>query len=149
MLEKSKKSALILSCLIVFSFSLSSAALNILLPYLLTGNINVIIENPQNLSKWTDFLSLTIILLIIIAGLIVIGACWLDKFFGEEYFDNKSVLRWALFGAAFALFIKTPDWLFGENLSTIKFFLRLVGLFVAFFLSRGIFPLDYRKESNP
>ncbi len=148
MLEKSKKSAVILSCTIVFSFSLTSAALHIFLPYLITGNINVIIENPETLSTLTDILSLTIILLVIIGGLIGIGAYWLDKFFGEAYFDNKSILRWALFGAAFALFIKTPDWLFGEHLSTIKNFLRLVGLFAAFFLSRWIFPLDYRKESG-
>ena len=148
MLTKSKKNAVILSCTIVFSFAITSALLNILLPYLLTGNLRVIIENPQNLSTLADFLSLAVLLVVVLGGLIAIGAYWLYKFFGEAYYENKGILRWALFGALFALFFKTPDWFLGERLPVIKNLLQFLSLFAAFFLTRWIVPIQSKPAAK-
>jgi hypothetical protein len=142
MVKKSKKSAFILSCSIVFSFVLTSAFLNLLLPYLMTGKPTVIIQKPQDLSTPAEILSLVFLLIIIIGGLITIGTYWLYKFFGENYFGTRSLLRWIFFGILFAIFTKSPDWIFSENLATIKNLVRLAGVFAAFFLSRIAFPLE-------
>ena len=148
MLEKNKKGAFILSCIIVFSFALTNAVLNILLPYLFTGTVQVIIENPENLSTPADIVSLVILLMVVLGGLIGIGTYWLYKFFGEAYYGQKSMLRWALFGVFFALFTKTPDWLFGESLSLLRNLLQLVGFFAAFFLARWIVPVQRKPASQ-
>jgi len=147
MLKKNKKSAFILSCITVFSFVLTNAVLNILLPYLFTGTVQAIIENPGNLSTSSEILSLVIVLVVIVAGLIGIGTYWLYKFFGEAYYGQKSMLRWALFGSFFALFLNTPDWLIGERLSLLKNFLQLLGFFAAFFLARWIIPVQRKSLS--
>ena len=148
MLNKSKKNAVILSCTIVFSFALSSALVNLLLPYLLTGNLRVIIENPENLNTPADYLSLVVLLVVVLGGLIAIGAYWLYKFFGEAYYGNKGILRWALFGVLFALLIKTPDWFLGERLPIIKNLLEFLSLFAAFFLARWIVPIQRKPAAK-
>jgi len=142
MLKKSKKSAFILSCSIVFSFVLTSAFLNLLLPYLMTGKLTAIIQKPQNLSTPTEILALVFLLIIIIGALIAIGTYWLYKFFGENYFGARSILRWILFGILFAIFTKSSDWIFSENQVIIKNLVRLAGVFAAFFLSRIVFSLE-------
>lgn len=148
MINKSKKSAVILSSTIVFSFAITSALVNILLPYLLTGNLRVIIENPENLSDASDFLSLGILLIVVMGGLIAIGAYWLYKFFGEAYYGAKGIIRWALFGALFALLIKAPDWFLGDRLPVIRNLIQFLGLFAAFFLARWIVPIQRKTGSR-
>ncbi|MCZ7551169.1 MAG: hypothetical protein B6D39_02050 [Anaerolineae bacterium UTCFX2] len=141
-LKKSKRSAIVLSGITVLAFTLTSAALNLLLPYLMTGDIHMLVADPESFSQPSRIASLAafvILLLIILTG---IGAFWLFRYFGEGYFGARSAYRWAIFGLFFALFLKIPDWLVSPELWLLKGVFQLIGLFAAFFLARWLIPLQ-------
>ncbi len=148
MLKKSRTGAFILSAITVLSFSLVTGLINILIPYLTTGDMQTVIADPTRLSKIEDFLQLGAILLGLLLVLTAIGAYWLYKFFGDGYFGGRGALRWALFGAFFALFIAVPDRFLPDNWQILGMILKFLGVFAAFFLSRLIVPV-IRLAKNP
>lgn len=115
MLEKNKKSAILLSAITVLSFSTVNAIGNILIPYLTTGNLQVVIAHPENLRQPSNLIALILILGSLLLALVLIGAYWLDRFFGEKYFGVRGAFRWALFGALFALFMMAPQWILPDT----------------------------------
>jgi len=144
--NKSRKSALRLSAAAVLSFTVTSAVVNILLPYLLTGDAHTIIENPERLSQPSQVLALTGILSLFLLILIGLGAFWLYRFFGEAYYGPYGVARWAVFGALLALLLKLPDWLASEGLwLVVKYAIWILSPFIAFFLARWLIPLKRRN----
>ena len=108
----------------------------------MTGKPTAIVQKPQNLSTPAEILTLVILLIIIVGGLITIGTYWLYKFFGEDYFSARSLLRWIFFGMLFAIFMKSSDYILNENLIIIKNLVRLASVFAAFFVSRIALPLE-------
>ncbi len=141
MLAKSKKSAAILSGIIVISFSVVNALENILIPYWVTGNIQTIVNRPEALQSPQDFFSLGIILAVLLLLMILIGSYWLYRFFGERYFGLRGAARWALFGIFFAIFMMLPEWLLPNGWRLLINLLKFSSVFVAFFVSRRIIPL--------
>lgn len=141
MLKKSKTSAFLLSAICVLSFALISALINILIPYLVTGDLQTVVSNPGQLSRVQDILILIGILLVLILGLVSIGAYWIVRFFGERYYGSTGAIRWALFGALFALFLAAPDKLLPENMYIIGYLLKFLAVFAAFFLARFLIPI--------
>jgi len=140
-LHKSKASAFILSAVIVLSFAVVSAVVDILIPYLVTGDVTAIIENPQALDSPGEFLALAAILAILLLILVAIGAYCLYKFFGEAYYGRSGAWRWGVFGAVFAAFVSGAEWVFPESLWLLKGLWQFLSLFIAFFLARKIIPL--------
>ena len=141
MLKKSVKSAFILSALTVASFSTVSAVLNILIPYLVSPDVHTIVARPEALTTPGDILalvSMVVALLLILTG---VGAFWLYKFFGEKYYGTRGAIRWALFGATFALLLSLPNWLIPERWWLLRDIWRFGSVFVAFFLVRKLIPL--------
>lgn len=141
MQSKTKQSALLLSTITVLSFFVTGAFLNILLPYWISGDIQAVVANPESLSQPGSLLVLLLFLGIILGILIALGAFWLYRFFGEAHFGERARLRWALFGALFALFLKLPDWLLPAGWGLLRGILQLAGLFAAYFLARWVAPL--------
>lgn len=141
MLNKSRKSAVILAAIGVLSFTAVSALLNILLPYLLSGDLRVIVEHPERLRNPADLLALTLISLFALLALIASTAYWLYHYFGEAYYGLRGAARWALFGALLALLLKLPDWLLPESWQLVKYILWIFSAFIAFFVSRRLLPL--------
>ena len=82
MLTRSPRSALILSIAGVLAFTLTSAFLNLALPYWLSGDIRSVIADPSSLSRPADLLALAAILLAVAAGavcyrrLLAISVLW-------------------------------------------------------------------------
>lgn len=146
MLNKSRKSAVILSAVGVLSFSAVSAVLNLLLPYLLTGDLQVIVEHPERLSNPADWLALALITLFALLALIASAAYWLYRYFGEAYYGPLGAARWALFGALLALLIKLPDWLLPANLWLIKDIFWVISPFLAFFAARALLPVQRKND---
>lgn len=146
MLNKSKKSALVLSCIAVLSFSITGALLYLLIPYLISGDVRVLVENPGALDSPGEIAALTAVIAALLLVLIGIGAFWLYRFFGERYYGGRGALRWALFGALFALLLKLPDWLLPQRLRLLGDLLRFLGLFAAFFLARWLVPIERRPQ---
>lgn len=146
MLNKSKQSAVLLSTAAVLSFTAASALVNLLLPYLLTGDVRAIVEQPERLTSREDVLALALITLITLLGLVAIGAYWLYRFFGQAYYGPRSALRWALFGALLALLIKLPDWLLKESLWLVKYAIWVLSPFIAFFVARWLVPLKRKND---
>jgi hypothetical protein len=144
-LEKNKKSALILSTATIFSFVIADAILNLLLPYLLSGDIYTVVRDPENLKEPANLIGLISFLVVILTILILVGAFWLDRFFGEAYFGKRSLIRWSLFGLLFAFFLKVPEWIFTHSLWGIRMLFQLAGLFGAFFLARSIIPIQRKS----
>ena len=142
MLTKSKTSAFILSLITVVSFSATSALVNILIPYLISGDIGTVIARPESLKEPGQVISLVGVIIILLMILTGIGTFWLYRFFGERYYGKRSALRWALFGIIFALLLKSPDWLIPERLWLLSDILRFASVFIAFFLTRWIIPLE-------
>jgi hypothetical protein len=142
---KTLRKAFLHSATGVIAFTLVSAILNLLIPYLLTGDIHAVVGSPERLSQPGDLLALAVILLAALAALIAIGAYWLYRFFGERYFDRLAPLRWALFGALFALLIQIPNWILPDGWWLLTNLLQLAAVFLAFFAARTIVPLDRRK----
>jgi hypothetical protein len=145
--NKSRKSALLLSATAVFSFAATSAVLNILLPYLLTGDIHTIIEKPERLSQPGQALALAGILSLFLLILIGLGAFWLYRFFGEVFYGPRGAARWAVFGALLAVLLKLPDWLASEGLwLVVKFTIWILSPFIAFFVARWLLPLKRKSD---
>ena len=140
-MTKSTKSALLLSAAAVFSFAATSAVLNILLPYLLTGDVHTIIGNPERLSQPGQGLVLTGMLSLFLPLLIGLGAFWLYRFFGEAYYGSRSAARWSVFGMLLALLLKLPNWLSADGLRLVKYAVWIASPFIAFFLARWLLPL--------
>jgi hypothetical protein len=138
---KSWKGAFLMSAVAALSFTAASAVMNILLPYLLTGDVRVIIENPERLSNPGDVLTLALILLIAFLLLIALGAYWLYRFFGPAYYGPRGAARWALFGALLAVLLKLPDWLLPNDWLLVKYALWILSAFIAFFIARWLVPL--------
>lgn len=141
MLNKSRQSAVILSAIAVLFFTAASAAMNILLPYLLSGDIRVIVEHPERLRNPGEVLALALITLVALLALIASVAYWLYRYFGQAYYGQRGAARWALFGVLLALLIKLPDWLLPENLWLLRGAFWLLSAFIAFFIARWLIPL--------
>jgi hypothetical protein len=146
--SKSRKSAIQLSAAAVLSFAVTSAVVNILLPYLLTGDVQAIIERPDRLSQPGQVLALVGILNIFILILIGLGAFWLYRFFGEGYYGPHGAARWALFGALLALLLKLPDWLLPESLWLLRDAIWILSPFIAFFIARWLVPIKQRTTEG-
>lgn len=142
---KSKHSALTLSAITVLSFAFTGTILNILLPYLLSGNIHTVIANPDSLAQPGNLLVLLLLLAIILGLMVALGAFWLYRYFGEAYFGENARLRWMLFGVLFAIFLKLPDWLLPASPVIFRGVLQLAGLFAAYFLMLVVIPLKRRR----
>ncbi len=140
-LPKSKKSALILSTVIILSFTITTAIVDILIPYLVSGDISTIVENPEYLARPGSILGLLVFLAIIILVLIAIGAFWLYRFFGERHYGRRSAPRWALFGITFALLMQAMDLIFQGQMAILKGILQFLCIFAAYFLARLVIPL--------
>lgn len=141
MLSKSKSSAVWMSAICVGSFSLVTGLVSILIPYLVSGNMQTVIADPTKLSKIEDILVLAGLLLALLLLLILVGAYWMYRFFGEGYYGNRGAARWALFGAFFALLMALPDWLLPDTWSPVIMLLKFLAVFAAFFLARKIIPV--------
>jgi RsiW-degrading membrane proteinase PrsW (M82 family) len=144
-LEKSKISALLLSIAGSLGFVLVSATLNLLLPYWLSGDVHVVIANPDSLTQPGNLLALAIILLLAFALLAGAGAYWLYRFFGPAYFGKRGAVRWALFGVLLAFLLQIPIWVLPEQ-AIPRGILQALGVFAAFFLARWIVPLQARSR---
>ena len=142
MLAKSKLSALVLSAITVLVLGLVSALVNILIPYLMSGDLHTIVAQPESLDEPSEFTALLVVVALLLLILIAVGAFWLYRFFGERYYGPRGALRWALFGAIFAVCLKAPDWFLAYNLRSLGDALRILGLFLAFFLARWIVPFE-------
>ena len=142
MLAKSKLSALVLSAITVLVLGLVSALVNILIPYLMSGDLHTIVAQPESLDESSEFTALLVVVALLLLILIAVGAFWLYRFFGERYYGPRGALRWALFGAIFAVCLKAPDWFLAYNLRSLGDALRILGLFLAFFLARWIVPFE-------
>ncbi len=140
-LGKSKLSALVLSAIIAVVYAAVTAAVDILLPYLLTGDIHRIVEHPERLAGAGAILTLAAFILLLLALLIGIGAYALYRFFGEAYYGRRGALRWALFGAFLALLTSLPAIWLPARLSLLKNFWDFLSVFLAFFLARRLVPL--------
>ncbi len=141
MTARSKTGALGMSLAAVLPFTLASALLNILLPYLSTGDIRTIVAHPENLDQPGEWLAFSLLLAILLFALAACAAYWMYKFFGEAYYGRRGAWRWALFGASLALFIKLPDWLLPGNSTVLRYAWFAICLFLAFFLARWLVPL--------
>ena len=141
MLAKSKTNAFVLSAIAVLSFGATGVVVNILIPYLLSGDLRIVIERPENLRTPGDVAVMVGLVVLLLLMLAAIGAIWLYRFFGERYYGVRGALRWSLFGIIFALLLRLPDWLLPDSLHLLGSFLGILGLFVAFFLARWLVPL--------
>lgn len=142
-LQKSKKSALILSGIAVITYSLVSAFLNILLPYWMTGDLRSVVARPENLGRTTDLISLAVIIVLALLALVSLVAYWLYQFFGEAYYGLRGAIRWALFGGLFGLLSQLAFWVF-PGLTVVRVIWQFASAFIAFFLARIILPLERR-----
>ena len=141
-LEKGKGSAVVMSACGVLSFSIVDAGLNLLLPYLLTGDIHAVIADPESLKEPGNLLGLVLFLIIVIAILIAVGAFWLNRFFGKAYYGRRGAIRWILFGSFFAVLLKLPEWLFPQGWWILRAIFQFAGVFGAFFLARWLIPIE-------
>ena len=144
-LTKSKKSAFILSAILVLSFAITTATADILIPYLFSGDITAIVENPETISQSGSILGLLFFLIIVLSIMIVIGAFWLYRFFGERHFGQRGALRWALFGITFALLMQGFDLIFRDRLEILKFILQFLSIFAAYFITRALVPMERKS----
>jgi hypothetical protein len=145
-LNKSVRGAVLLSAIGVLAFALTSAALNLLLPYLLTGDVHVVIAQPERLQQPSQLLALAGILGFFLFVLVALMAFWLYRFFGQAYYGPRGAIRWALFGVLLALLLKLPDWLVPEGLRLVRDILWIVSPFIAFFIARWLVPLKPKSD---
>jgi hypothetical protein len=145
-LNKSVRGAVLLSAIGVLAFALTSAALNLLLPYLLTGDVHVVIAQPERLQQPGQLLALAGILGFFLFVLVALMAFWLYRFFGQAYYGPRGAIRWALFGVLLALLLKLPDWLVPEGLRLVRDILWIVSPFIAFFIARWLVPLKPKSD---
>lgn len=137
---KTKKRAFWLAGCIVIGFTLTSALLNIVLPFLRSRDIHTIVANPEALREPGNLAALTGVLLLLEGSLIGMGAFWLYRFFGERYFDRLAAWRWILFAALFALWLQLPAWWLPDLAWWLVWLYRLGGVFATFFLARRLIP---------
>lgn len=147
-LEKSKRSALVLSAVTVLTFSVIDAILNLLIPYIQSRDIHTIVADPESMNNPGSVLGVIIFFLILLTALTAIGAFWLYRFFGENYFGERSLQRCALFGFLFALFLELPEWFIPSSWGIIRVLLQFLGLFAAFFLARRLIPLSFQPSEK-
>lgn len=138
MTNKNKKTSWMLSAVIVLSFSLTNAILNIVIPPLLGGEKIFLGQEPAISSLFVY----TLLILGTILLLISLIAFWLYKYFGDAYFDRYAVRRWGTFGFLFAVFIQIPFWIIGNRFPIFQFLIGIISLLLAFFIARKIFPLN-------
>jgi hypothetical protein len=141
MVKKSRGAALAMSGSAVLSFTIASAIINILIPYLLTGDIRSIVENPQQLTRTDQIISLIVLIGILLLVLIGMGAYWLQRYFGESYFGWRGAARWILFGTFLAILIKIPAWFLAKQGWLLGYIWLGLSPFLAFFLARWLLPL--------
>ena len=141
MLNKSKRSALLIGALIVVSFMLSMAVMTMLIPYLLSGDIHTVIEKPENLNTPGAVLSLAAVLLALTLLLIAISAYCLYRFFGQAYYGQRGALRWLLFSLGFPLIGWLPGALFPGFRGILSGIWQFSSIFLAYALSRWLIPL--------
>lgn len=149
MLRKSWRSAILLSAGGVLAFTATSAIVNMLIPYLATGDFRLAVADPERLGRAADLIALGVIFLIVLLLLIAIGAYWLYRFFGEAYYGGRGAARWALFGSIFAIFIKAPSWFLPQGWWLAKNLFLVASVFLAFFLARWIIPLQRNRSRTP
>ena len=137
MTSKTPKSATICGSIVVISFSITSGILNILVPPL-TNELSLL--NYQNVPLQSILIYILIVSLLLLI-LIALISYWIYKFFGESYFDKYMNFRWGTFGILTALFIQIPIWLFQDHLPIIRLGLQILGIFLAFGISRTLFPI--------
>ena len=140
---------MILSAITVVSFSSVNAIGNILVPYLITGNIQEIIANPESLNDPINQLALGLIVSILFIIMVIIGAYWLYRFFGEHYYGVRGAIRWALFGVFFAILMMALDWLFPAGWRLLINVLKFCSVFVTFFIARMIIPIKNGAVGRP
>ncbi len=138
MLQKSKRSALIFSAVVVLCFTLVTALLRIALPYWRSGDLTTIVSNPEILSQPRLIGGLAIFALSFLLIQILIGWWWLHKFFGDDYFGRRGAIHWALFGVLLAALLALPDLLPGSQWEFVRLLFRYASPFPAFFLARWI-----------
>ncbi|HSQ25937.1 MAG TPA: hypothetical protein VLM80_02320 [Anaerolineales bacterium] len=131
-----------MSAITVLSFSIVNAAENILVPYLITGNLQMIVANPEELTQPANLIALVSILATLLIIMILIGSYWLYRFFGEKYYGVRGAIRWAVFGSLFAIFIMAPEWILPDHWRIVINLLKFFSVFVAFFISRKMIPLQ-------
>lgn len=147
-LNKSKSSAVILSTLVVLVVVITSAVLNMLIPYWITGDIHTVIAKPENLSDPVQAGALIGVLALIYLLMVGIGAYWLHRFFGEAYFGVRGAWRWMLFGLFFALLSQVAIWQFPDN-AVMDWAWPMVSAIGAFFLARWAIPLKKKGLAEP
>lgn len=140
-LEHSKSSAFILSGITALSFTITGGLLNILVPYLLSGDASLLVANPLRPIQPADILALVAVLLAVLLPLIAIGAFWIYRYFGEAYFGQRGAVRWALFGFLFALALWLVNQIVPEGWWLLRIPLQVAGLLGAFFGARMMMPL--------
>lgn len=140
---------MILSAITVISYSSVNAIGNILVPYLISGNIQEIIANPESLNDPINQLTLGLILSILLILMVIIGAYWLYRFFGEHYYGVRGAIRWALFGVLFAVLLIALDRLFPVGWRLLINILKFCSVFVAFFIARMIIPIKKGAVGRP
>lgn len=141
MLNKSKRSALLLSIIIVLSFTFSSAIVTMLIPYLLSSDIHTIIEHPENLNTSQALFSLAALLLILLLILIAVTSYSLYRFFGEAYYGQRGALRWFLFGISFPIIGRLPGMFFPNPNGSLAGLWQFLSIFLAYALTRKLIPL--------
>ena len=147
-LAKSKTSALLMSSTAVLSFALVSAILDILFPFLLGGDIRSILVDPQRQNYSRSYLALAGFVIVLLVILINIGAFWLYRYFGEAYYGKRGAIRWAAFGATFAILFQLPAWIL-PKLTAVKILWQVVSPFAAFGITRKLIPLDRTTPPQP
>ncbi len=120
---------MLLSLAATLPLVIASALFNLLPSYLATGQPLVQIAPGQAGG-------VALVVLILFAGLTLLGGLWLYRYFGPRYYGQRGLIMWMLFGLALALLLKAPDWLLGERLAWLGTMWRIVSVFAAFFLAR-------------
>lgn len=141
MLNPNRRGAFFLSAAGVLSFTGVSAILNLLVPYLVSGDIHTVVAEPDRLGEPANLIALVVVFVAALAALIAIGAYWLHRFFGPAYFGPRGAVRWVLFGSIFALLVKIPDWILPDGWWLVKNILLFLSVFAAFFTARGLVPI--------
>lgn len=139
---KTKWRAIWLAGCAVGGFTLTSALLNIVLPFLRSRDLYTIVANPEALRDPGNIAALAGTFLLLEGALIGMGAFWLYRFFGERYFDRLAAWRWALFAMLFALWLQLPTWWLPNLVWWLAWLYRFGGVFATFFLARRLLPLS-------
>lgn len=140
-LRKGILSAVVMSAAAVLAFSVVGALVNIGVPYWLSGDLSSIVADPDSFTTPGEIQALVEIVGFLELAMIVLGAIWLYRFFGESYYGGRGLARWALFGALFALLLKLPDWLLPSNWWIASLIWKFACVFPSFFLARKAIPV--------